>query len=100
MAIVEGYPSDQGRTLDGFFEGEKGSLEKSISCGFFQLPRYKILIMSAHIFVYFSMAWHQVHGPWRPDRIAAWLRLGYPGEPQKTTTALAYSPLNNRTYSL
>ncbi|GAJ23301.1 unnamed protein product, partial [marine sediment metagenome] len=28
----------------------------------------------------------------RPDRIAAWLRFDWPGEPQKTMTALAYNP--------
>ncbi|MBA7637292.1 hypothetical protein ES703_44935 [subsurface metagenome] len=91
--IVEGYPSDQGRPLDGFLEGEMASLEKSISCGSPGSREHKILIMSAQFSVHSLFTRVQVCGPQRPDRIAAWLRLGYPGRPRITMTALAYNPL-------
>ncbi|MBA7672853.1 hypothetical protein ES703_81040 [subsurface metagenome] len=52
-----------------------------------------MLIMSAQFFVHSLITRVQVHGPQRPDRIAALLRLGYPGRSQITMTVLAFNPL-------
>ncbi|MBA7708434.1 hypothetical protein ES703_117333 [subsurface metagenome] len=38
-----------------------------------------------------------VYGPQRPDRMAPWLRLDYPGRPQESLTALRYNQVKGCT---
>ncbi|MBA7636809.1 hypothetical protein ES703_44437 [subsurface metagenome] len=76
------------------------SLVKTISCGFRGSTRHNILIMSAQFSVHSLFTRVQVFGPQRDHLIITRTHSDYPGEPQKTMTALIYNPFNALPYAL